>query len=220
MRTRGRAAAGAAVEYDLIPPDPVRRRNSAPLPPRPVVEDAVFEVIAIRPAGFSRSNDNPARRAGSRSADMPAAARLAHFGGRLAARVERVLSGLSPQAFVTLVAAIALSAFWLLGGFSAISAGRAIRPSGADFALVDTVVATEDANGMKVVSVSTGFINLGRNAITAPRLRVVSAKGNRHLGVLEPMIARLGSGETLRYAGRFKLDGGKSGDIAIIPERR
>lgn len=201
---------------DFLLPDPEHRRRAAARPARPLlVEDAVFEVVSASPRQHQRVNDNPPQ---SRKSDPPRLLpMLARMAGRLAAATERQLTRLSPQAFMTLLSSLAMLVFWMCGGFSALNAAASDRPD-APFALVDTAVHTQDANGMTVALVTGAVRNTSGKIIPAPRLAVVSGNRRDIIGTVTLSADRIGPGITIPFAGRFKLDGGKSTQISVIPE--
>ena len=67
----------------------------------------------------------------------------------------------------------------------------------------------------------TGF-EVGRNTsgriIDAPTLAVVDGARQDIIGTVRLSVDRIGPGITIPFSGRFKLAGGKSADITIIPE--
>jgi hypothetical protein len=211
-----RTAAQTIEPKDFLLPDPVQRRRPSTTTIRPaLIEDAVFEVMAPEPRAYRRTNDNPApSKARPQPRLLPVFARI---GARLAAVVEGWLARLSPQAFFTLLSLLVFLVFWMCGGFSALSASASDRTA-APFALVDTAIDTQDANGMKLALVTGGVRNTSGRIIEAPRLAVVAGPHRDVLGMVVLTVDRIGPGVTIPFAGRFKLDGGKSTEIAIIPE--
>ena len=112
--------------YDLIPPERGTRREPVRHPRALVVEDAVFEVVVpLHPR--REHNDNPARSAPSRRSDVTRLAAVA--GVFLVNRLERLLSTLSPQAFMTLIASLFFLVFWLCGGFAALATQPVAKPA-------------------------------------------------------------------------------------------
>lgn len=222
MQTYRKTAAQTIEPNDFLLPEPDRRRRSPSQNVRPIaVEDAVFEVVSPASRSRERVNDNasdhyrtPARPART-FVWLPGLARCA---GRLFARVEKLLAGLSPQAFTTLLSALALLVFWMCGGFSALTAMPGGNQS-ADFEIVRPMIHAQDANGMKVALVGGGIRNTSARVIAAPRLAVVSGTSGEAIGTILLAVDRIGPGVTIPFAGRFKLGGGKSTDLAIIPER-
>jgi hypothetical protein len=217
MQTQKKSARQTIEPQDFrLPAPPLRRRPAASAGRTAQIEDAVFEVVAARGPADRRVNDNPPR---SRSAEpyqfLP---RLAQLAGRLGAITERQLARLSPQAFVALMASLAMSVFWLCGGFSALNATTLATPP-APFAIVDTFVGSQDANGMKLVVVSGGVRNTAGRIIRAPRLAIVSGRHGDIIGTVELSVERIGPGVTIPFSGRYRLAGGKSEEIRIIPER-
>jgi hypothetical protein len=219
MQTQKRAARQTIEPQDFLLPDPATRRKSSMMPIRPIqVEDAVFEVVAARPRPRpqQRTNDNPTSSRHAVDTDvLPIAARIA---GRMIAAAEQRLSKLSPQAFVMLMTSMVVGIFWICGGFSALNASTFAGPT-APFALVDTFTRTQDANGMKVALVSGGVRNTSDRIINAPRLAVVSGGSGDIVGTVVLSVDRIGPGVTIPFSGRFRLSGGKSTELAIIPER-
>lgn len=214
MQTHKRNATRTIEPQDFLLPDPIqRRRPSGPV--RPVqIEDAIFEVVAIQPR--PRVNDNPPPRTPRReTSPLPVAARVA---GWLAAALEKRLARLSPQAYVTLLTSSVLAVFWLCGGFSALVASPADATE-TGFSLVDTAINTEDANGMKVAMVTGAVRNTSGRIIDAPKLAIVSGGRGDIIGTIVLPVDRIGPGVTIPFGSRFRLAGGKSSDLSIIPER-
>lgn len=217
MPTHNRASAQTIEPQDFLLPDPVPRRRPPSSPVRAaLVEDAVFEVVAAAPRPYRRMNDdNPAKaRPSATPSLLPAIARTA---GQMAALLERRLATLSPQAFTALLSSLVLVVFWICGGFSALNASASGRPH-APFALVRTSIDTEDANGMKVALVTGAVRNTSDRVIAAPRLAVVTGARQDIIGTVALSVDRIGPGVTIPFSARFKLAGGKSADITIIPE--
>lgn len=216
MQTHKRTATRTIEPQDFLLPDPAQRRR----PTSPVratqIEDAVFEVVAIRSRPQARVNDNPPPRQPVRETSVLPI--LAQMGGRLAAVVEKRLAGLSPQAFVTLLTSAVLAVFWLCGGFSALGASSA-DASEAPFSLVNTSIDTVDANGMKVAMVTGAVRNTSGRIIDAPRLAIVAGSHGDIIGTIVLPVDRIGPGVTIPFGSRFRLAGGKSSDLSIIPER-
>jgi hypothetical protein len=214
MQTHKRTATRTIEPQDFLLPDPAqRRRPSAPVRAAQI-EDAVFEVVPVRPR--PRSNDNPPPRQPARETGLLPI--LARMGGHLAAALEKRLAGLSPQAFVTLLTSAVLAVFWLCGGFSALGASPADATE-APFSLVNTSIDTEDANGMKVAMVTGAVRNTSGRIIDAPRLAIVSGGQGDIIGTIVLPVDRIGPGVTIPFGSRFRLAGGKSSDLSIIPER-
>jgi hypothetical protein len=216
MQTQRRTAARTIEPEDFLLPDPGQRRRAPARTIRPaLVEDAVFEVMPAEPRQYRRTNDNPAPyRTKTEPRLLPLSARI---GAKLAAVTEKQLARLSPQAFVALLSSLVFLVFWMCGGFSALNAAASDKPD-ASFALVDTAVDTQDANGMKLALVTGGVRNISGRIITAPRLAVVAGSRQDVIGTVVLTVDRIGPGVTIPFAGRFKLAGGKSTEIAIIPE--
>jgi hypothetical protein len=204
---------------DFLLPDPTQRRRPAPNVVRPaLIEDAVFEVVTPSPRQYHRVNDNPPRP--GKIAEPELLATIARMCGQLAAATEKRLSTLSPQSFVTLLSSLVLVVFWICGGFSALGASLSGVPAGQLFTLVDTSVDMQDANGMKVALVTGAVRNTSGRIIEAPVLAVVAGSKQDIIGTVRLGVDRIGPGITLPFSGRFKLAGGKSADIAVIPEHR
>ncbi len=200
--------------YDLLPPEP-RPRHARPQPARPVlVEDAVFEVVAPTRRVH---NDNPPRPARpALSADAVSA--LARLGVSLVNRLERILSGLSPQVFMTLIASLFFLVFWIFGGFAAL----ATAPGTAErlpFAIDDIFTEEQDENGMRLLAVGGVLTNHSVEARDVPQLSIVG-EGGVLIGQLAPARDRLAAGESVRFFARFKRTGGKSGPVTIFPVLR
>jgi hypothetical protein len=211
-----RAAVQTIEPQDFLLPDPVQRRKPATAPGRPaLIEDAVFEVMPPGPRHHRRTNDNPPQTLSApKSALLPMLARIS---GRLAAAGEQRLAKLSPQAFMALLSSLFFLVFWICGGFSALTASASGEPA-APFALVNTSIDTQDANGMKLALVTGGVRNTSGRIIPAPRLAIVAGAHREIIGTVVLSVDRIGPGVTIPFAGRFKLAGGKSADMAIIPE--
>ena len=97
----GRKSTGRTIElYDLLPPERAVRREPTRVTRPVLVEDAVFEVVPVRPR--REHNDNPMRADTGKRIDVGRL--LAIAGVYLVNRLERFLSALSTQAFVTLIA--------------------------------------------------------------------------------------------------------------------
>ena len=134
------------------------------------------------------------------------------------AAAEKRLAGLSPQAFTTLISSLAVLVFWLCGGFSALTA--TMTPSNlAPYELMRPAIHAEDANGMKIALVTGAVRNVSGRIIDAPRFAVVSNGSREILGTIALSAERIGPGVTMPFSARFKLAGGKSEDLTIIPER-
>ena len=230
-----RKAAQMIEPHDFLLPDPtLRRRPAMPQTRVAPVEDAVFEVVTPRdmakpdarqhrrmtdkaPPHNPSANRTPYRQAAPRFELLPA---IAGVGGRAAVATETWLSQLSPQAFVTLLSSLVLAVFWICGGFSALGATDSATLAGRQFALVNTSVVTEDANGMTLARVTGAVKNTSGAIIVAPRLAVVSGSHQDIIGTVLLTVDRIGPGMTIPFSGRFKLAGGKSADISVIPEHR
>jgi hypothetical protein len=210
-----RTAAQTIEPQDFLLPDPVQRRKPAASGRPALIEDAVFEVVAPSPRQYRRTNDNPPQKQpAGKPVVLPA---LARIGGSLAAATERRLAKLSPQAFMTLLLSLVVVVFWICGGFSALSASASSRTN-IPFALLDTSIRTQDANGMKLAIITGSVRNTSGKIIAAPRLALVNGAHQEIVGTVVLPVDRIGPGVTIPFAGRFKLAGGKSADMAIIPE--
>ena len=218
MQTHRKTAAQLIEPQDFLLPEPgQRRRHGVNIVSAAQIEDAVFEVVAQAPRHYNRMNDNPPQSETARRSEfLPVLARLT---GRLAAGTERQLSKLSPQTFVGLISSLFLLVFWICGGFSAIGASTSVTSSREAFALTDTSIDVQDANGMKIALVTGGGVNNSTATIASPRLRVVSGSRGDVIGTVSLPVDEIGPGITIRFSGRFKLSGGKPTDITIIPER-
>jgi hypothetical protein len=219
MQTHRRTAAQTIEPHDFLLPDSVQRRKPAATPLRPpLIEDAVFEVVAAAPRQHRRTNDNPIPHRAKVPTEPQLLPLIARIGGHLAATVEKQLAKLSPQAFVTLLSSLVFLVFWMCGGFSALNASASDRTTTL-FALVNTSVDTQGANGMRLALVTGGVRNTSGRIIDAPRLAVVSGPHHDIIGTVVLTVDRIGPGVTIPFSGRFKLAGGKSADIEVIPER-
>ena len=214
MQTHRKTAAQTIEPQDFLLPDPSQRRKHVPNITRTaLIEDAVFEVVTPGPRQYRQVNDNPPRpkKAAPELDLLPALARIA-------AATEARLSRLSPQAFVTLLSSLVLVVFWICGGFSALGGSASISKVGQPFALINTSIDTEDANGMTVAMVRGAVRNTSGRIIDAPTLAVVDGARQDIIGTVRLSVDRIGPGITIPFSGRFKLAGGKSADITIIPE--
>ena len=198
--------------YDFLPPERSTRREPVQ-PTRPVlVEDAVFEVVVpIRPR--QEHNDNPARPAPSARRDVARFVALA--GVFLVNRLERLLSALSPQAFMTLIASLFFFVFWLCGGFAALATQPVARPD-PSFMIERIFTEEVDENGMRLLAVGGMLRNNSGRDMTTPALSVVG-EGGKLIGSIAPTTVQLAAGESVRFFGRFQLPGGKSGPVTIFP---
>jgi len=198
--------------YDLIPPERGTRREPVRHPRALVVEDAVFEVVVpLHPR--REHNDNPARSTPSRRSDVTRLAAVA--GVFLVNRLERLLSTLSPQAFMTLIASLFFLVFWLCGGFAALATQPVAKPA-APFMIERIFTEEIDENGMRLLAVGGMLRNNAGTNIATPALSVVG-EGGRLIGTIAPPAVDLAIGESVRFFGRFQLPGGKSGPVTIFP---
>lgn len=201
---------------DFLLPEPQRRKRIEPDATRDAaVEDAVFEVIGSQPIRPNRVNDNPPPRKAKSLVILPLATRIAV--GTIAV-IERQLLRLSAPAFSTMLVTVFFVVFWLCGGFSALSSAKVVEAPSVPFTIGDIFVASEDANGMKVLSVTGTLTNRSSVAKVTPGLRVVSRDGKTTFGTIASSSVKIDASASIRFSGRFKLAGGKFGDIAIIPE--
>lgn len=216
----GRKSSGRTIEvYDVLPPTPSARREPA-RPSRPVlVEDAVFEVVGPAQPQRERTqsrrehNDNPARPLGGRRIDI---ARMAAVAGvYLVNRLERLLSGLSTQSFVTLIASLFFLVFWFCGGFSAI-ASRPVEKPASPFVIEKVFTEALDENGMRLLAVGGILRNHADTTLAVPPLSVVG-EGGEVIGAIVPAAPELAAGQSVRFFSRFQLAGGKSGTVTIFP---
>ena len=208
----GRRSASRTVEvYDVLPPEAGPRR-SAVRPLRPaIVEDAVFEVLPAQPR--REHNDNPsAFRAGRR---FDAMRLLATAGVYLVNRLERLLAGLSPQSFMTLIASLFFLVFWLLGGFAGLATTPVERVTSA-FSIEQVFTEEIDENGMRLLAVGGVLRNQSSGTRKVTPVSVVG-EGGDIIGAIIPPARELGAGQSVRFFSRFKLAGGKSGAITIFP---
>lgn len=214
----GRKHTNRTIEvYDVLPPEPTSRR--APVrQARPVlVEDAVFEVVAPSPR-HRVHNDNatggvPQRPRPERRFDV---ARLdGGVGAFLVDRLERLLSRLSTQAFATLSVSLFLIVFWICGGFGALDR-QPIAAQASPFVIERVFTESLDENGMRLLAVGGMLRNHSGGRLDAPTLSVVG-EGGAMVGSIVPPVAELAAGQSVRFFGRFKLEGGKSGAVTIFP---
>jgi hypothetical protein len=209
----GRNSTKRTIEvYDLLPPERSTRREPVRHTRPLLVEDAVFEVV-VPVRAWREHNDNPARPAPSGRADI---ARLAAVAGVfLINQLERLLSALSPQAFMTLIASLFFFVFWLCGGFAALATQPVNKP-GSPFMLERIFTEEIDENGMRLLAVGGMLRNNSGADITTPSLSVVG-DGGTLIGSIAPSTVKLAAGESVRFFGRFQLPGGKSGPVTIFP---
>jgi hypothetical protein len=209
---------------DILLPEPERRRRIEPnATRRDTIEDAVFEVIDPKSARRHRINDNPpppphVRRA---TAALPLATRLSVGAVAL---VERQLLKMSPQAFSTLLVTVFFAVFWLCGGFSALRPDKMVPQASTveakPFEIRNTSVSIEDANGMKVLSVTGTIANTSAVTRKVPVLLALGADKKTEYGRIALPLEEIGPSITVGFSGRFKLVGGKVDDIVIIPQTR
>jgi hypothetical protein len=197
--------------YDVLPPEPTTRREPVRHARPILVEDAVFEVVAQSPR--RQHNDNPPRPVPGKRFDP---ARLAAVVGvYLVNRLERLLSGLSTQAFATLSVSLFFVVFWFCGGFGALDRQPLTAP--AQPFVIERVFTEElDENGMRLLAVGGMLRNHSDASLTVPPLSVVG-EGGEVIGAIAPSAAQLAAGQSVRFFSRFKLAGGKSGAVTIFP---
>lgn len=208
----GRKSTGRTIEvYDVLPPEPAARRERMRHARPVLVEDAIFEII---PAGPRREhNDNPARQTSDRRIDITRL--LAVIGVYLVHRLERVLSGLSTQAFATLIASLFFLVFWVFGGFNAL-ATQPIQAPGSPFVINSVFTEEVDENGMRLLVVGGMLMNRSNATLAAPSLSVVG-EGGELIGTVTPSATEIVAGQSVRFFSRLKLAGGKSGAVTIFP---
>lgn len=209
----GRNSTNRAIEpYDVLPPEPSLRRAPVRQARPLMVEDAVFEVVGpVRPR--REHNDNPIRPVRESRIDI---ARLMAIGGiLLVKRLERMLSGLSTQAFATLTASLFFLGFWFFGGFGALAIQPAVPPV-TPFVIKEIFTEKRDENGMQLLAVGGLLINRSGTTLVPPPLSVMG-EGGEIIGEIAPVAGQLAAGQSVRFFGRFKLAGGKSGPVTIFP---
>jgi hypothetical protein len=202
--------------YDVLPPEPTSRRQSVRQQRPVLVEDAVFEIVPPSPRPRSY-NDNPAPKpASAASGEQIDLARLAAIAGvHVINRLERLLRGLSTQAFATLSVAMFFIVFWLCGGFGALDQQPITRPASAF--VIDKVFTEEvEENGMRLIAIGGMLRNHSGGRLEAPSLSVVG-EGGKVIGAITPVNPQLEAGQSARFFGRFRLASGKSGAVTIFP---
>lgn len=209
----GRKSTNRTIEnYDVLPPEPSARREPVRQARPVLIEDAVFEVLAPAPRRREH-NDNPTRRMPERRVDL---ARLAAISGvYLVNRLERMLSGLSTQAFATLSASLFFIVFWFCGGFGALDRQPVEKPA-SPFSIVKVFSEEIDENGMRLLAVGGILMNRSDANLAVPSLSVVG-QGGEVIGAVAPTTAELAAGQSVRFFSRFKLAGGKSDAVTIFP---
>lgn len=209
----GRKSTSRTIEvYDVLPPEPAARRERMRHARPALVEDAIFEVVG--PMTPRREhNDNPARPVPARRLD--AAKLVAVVGVYLVNRLERLLSGLSTQVFVTLIASLFFVVFWACGGFNAL-ATQPIEMPGSPFIINQVFTEEVDENGMRLLAVGGMLMNRSDTTRTAPSLSVVG-EGGELIGSVTPSASEIKAGQSVRFFSRFKRTGGKSGAVTIFP---
>jgi hypothetical protein len=208
----GRKSTGRTIEvYDVLPPEPAARRERMHYARPVLVEDAIFEVVPARPR--REHNDNPARQTSDSRID--ATRLLAVIGVYLVNRLERMLSGLSTQAFATLIASLFFLVFWVFGGFNAL-ATQPIKTPGSPFVINSVFTEEVDENGMRLLVVGGMLMNRSDVTMAAPLLSVVG-EGGELIGSVTPSATKIVAGQSVRFFSRLKLAGGKSGAVTIFP---
>ena len=209
----GRKSTSRTIDvYDVLPPDASARREAVRQARPVLIEDAVFEVVAQAPRRREH-NDNPTRPLADKRFDF---ARLAAISGvYLVNRLERLLSGLSTQAFATLIASLFFIVFWFCGGFGALDR-EPIATTAPSFVIEKVFTEELDENGMRLLAIGGMLKNYSGTNLAAPSLSVVG-EGGEIIGSITPSAAELGAGESVRFFSRFKLAGGKSGAVTIFP---
>ena len=208
----GRKSTGRTIEvYDVLPPEPAARRESVRVARPMLVEDAIFEVVPARPQHVH--NDNPPRPSSGKRIDF---ARLAAIAGVYPInRLERVLSGLSTQAFATLIASLFFVVFWACGGFGAL-ARQPVASSASPFVIEKVFTEELDENGMRLLAVGGLLMNRSDTRLAAPSLSVVGP-GGEVIGSIMPSATEIAARQSVRFFSRFKRTGGKSGAVTIFP---
>jgi hypothetical protein len=213
MQANRKSANGAIEVFDVLPPEPTMRRFTSNANRPMQVEDAVFEVITHeRPR--REFNDNPMPRQPAPRSELPRLFAVA--GVFVVDRLEHMLSRLSPQSFMTLLASVFFIVFWMFGGFNALISqpvSKAVKP----FSIEQLFTEEQDANGMKLLSVGGTLVNRSGRTIDVPMLSVVNASGDL-IGTILPTTGRIEAGASVNFAARLKLTGGKSGEISIFPQ--
>jgi hypothetical protein len=209
----GRKSTSRTIEvYDVLPPEPSARREPVRQTRPVMIEDAVFEVVAQAPRRREH-NDNPTRPLPEKRFDL---ARLTAVAGvYLINRLERLLSGLSTQAFATLSASLFFIVFWFCGGFGALDRQPIATPA-APFSIVKVFTEEIDENGMRLLAVGGILMNQSGAKLAVPSLSVVG-EGGDVIGAIAPATSELAAGQSVRFFSRFKLAGGKSGAVTIFP---
>ena len=198
--------------FDVLPPEPAARREPVRVARPMPIEDAIFEVVGqARPR--REHNDNPVRRSPERRIDLGRLAAIA--GVYIVNRLERLLSGLSTQAFATLIASLFFLMFWLCGGFNAF-ATQPLETPALPFVIEKVFTEEVDENGMRLLAVGGMVRNRSATTMAAPSLSVVG-EGGEHIGLVTPSASEIVAGQSVRFFGRFKRAGGKSGAVTIFP---
>jgi hypothetical protein len=204
---------------DILVPEPPRRGRMVPDARHShAVEDAVFEVVS-RQTPRQELNDNPppSRVKANAPVILPVTARLVFSA---VAIIERQLLKLSAPVFSTVLVGAFFAVFWLLGGFAVLNSARTLPAITAPFTVSRVSITSEDANGMKVLVISGTLTNPASATHETPLLAVMSRDRRTTFGTIVLPLEKIGPDTSLRFAGRFKLAGGKLADIVIIPQRR
>ena len=216
MQARRKTAYHTIEASDILLPEPAgRARRHLDNPRQQSIEDAVFEVVgpsAIR----QKLNDNPPPRQRSMAPEiLPWTTRITVIA---VAMIERQLLKLSIPSFSSILVGTFFVVFWLCGGFAALNSDP-IAPSlqPIPFVVSRVSVASEDANGMKILSVTGTLTNGDVIARPVPPLSVISGDRKTTFGTIVLPADEIGPNVNLRFSGRFKLAGGKLADIIIIP---
>lgn len=209
----GRKSTSRTIEaYDVLPPEPAARREPLRQSRPVVIEDAIFEVVAQAPRRREH-NDNPTRPLPEKRVDLTRLAAVA--GVYLVNRLERLLSGLSTQAFATLSASLFFIVFWLCGGFGALDSQPVAAPT-SPFVIERVFTEEIDENGMRLLAVGGMLKNYAGISLAVPSLSVVG-EGGEIIGAITPSATELAAGQSVRFFSRFNLAGGKSGAVTIFP---
>lgn len=199
---------------DFLPPESARHKRLEPQAGHEQIEDAIFEVIGSKSPLRERVNDNPPRPRPTAPEILPLTTRI--MVGAIAV-LERQLLKLSAPAFSTLLVSAFFLVFWFCGGFGALNPDRMAPVPFSPFMVADSTFAAQDANGMKVLSVTGRLTNISDVSRSVPILRVTSGDGRTEFGRITLRADHLAPSDSIRFSGKFRLAGGKVGDIAIIP---
>ena len=200
-------------DIDVLPPDPVRRRREPQQASRALtIEDAVFEVIEADNDRFSRNYGGEPSKADGLASTL--ARLVAETAVRLVVMLERGLSHLSPQSFMTLLGGAFFVVFWLCGGFAAIAsgAGMARAPLMLENVRADIV----EQNGMRILELGGTLVNRGEATAERPVLMVMSKGRLKPIATVILGEDPIEPGQRIPFSGRFKLGGGKFGKISVL----